>query len=162
MAPDNAGRRLRIRALASVGSDWETTGEFPLEPRWGRLRNWFLWQAEKEVLQRRLFPWLAVLFGLGILLFFSADGRPGAMVPFAAAAIFGAAGFLARRSFGLSLVLVAIAALCSGFTAAAWRTGTIGTIGLSRVVITPVSGFIEAIGNCPGSLLTRLTDHARL
>jgi competence protein ComEC len=149
MVPNNVSKRGRIRALASAGSNWATAMEFRLEPGWGRFRDWFMRQAEKEALQRRLFPWIAVIFGLGVLLFFSAEGTPGAAAPLAAATAAGAAAFLARRHFGTCLALVVLAALCSGFAAAAWRTGSVSTIMLPRIVITPVSGFIEAIEDRP-------------
>ena len=37
----------------------------------------------REIEQRRLFPWIAVCFGLGILLFFQADGTPALWAPLA-------------------------------------------------------------------------------
>src|SRR5690349_16821345 len=63
----------------------------------GDWRSWLRRCLDREVEHRRLFPWIAVAFGCGILLFFAADGEPGLWAPLLAAALSAAAAVLARR-----------------------------------------------------------------
>src|SRR5689334_13614877 len=51
-----------------------------------------------EAAQRRLFPWIAVCLGLGIVLFFQADGEPAPWVPLGGLAIFSVAAVRLRRN----------------------------------------------------------------
>jgi competence protein ComEC len=39
-------------------------------------RDWLTRNIALEIEQRRLFPWIAIFFGIGIVLFFQADGQP--------------------------------------------------------------------------------------
>ncbi|TXM90191.1 hypothetical protein FV223_19330, partial [Methylobacterium sp. WL116] len=51
------------------------------------MRGWVVGGLAIEAEQRRLFPWLAVAFGAGILAFFTAtDGMPSLWAPLVAAA----------------------------------------------------------------------------
>jgi competence protein ComEC len=82
MAKDNTENRSRIRAGAASAALPRATGSM-LPIRWpavglaagiGRVLS-------TEVERRRLFPWLPVAFGLGILLFFEAEGEPALWAP---------------------------------------------------------------------------------
>ncbi|HEX8416977.1 MAG TPA: competence protein ComEC, partial [Methylobacterium sp.] len=76
-------------------------------------RAWFVAGLIQESEQRRLFPWLAVAFGIGILVYFGAtDGEPAFAAPLLVAGGFAvAAPFLGARPVTLAIVL----ALCAAF-----------------------------------------------
>lgn len=110
--------------------------------------NWQGWLARslaREVDQRRLFPWIAVCFGCGILLFFTAEGRPSLWAPLLGTALCGGGAVLARRHLAGMAILIGLAALFAGFTAAVLRTRSVEAPAIASTTITPVSGFIEAI-----------------
>jgi competence protein ComEC len=94
-------------------------------------RRWLSGCAQQEVEQRRLFPWIAVAFGLGILLFFAADGRPSLWAPLAAGLGATAAALLARRGLRAFAVAIGFAAFFFGFAAGVLRM---------RAVDAPVLG----------------------
>src|SRR3954470_12967726 len=112
----------------------------------------------REVEHRRLFPWIAVAFGLGILLFFAADGRPALWAPLLGAGVSGVAAYLARaHPVGLGIA-IGLAALFGGFAAAVIRTRSVEAPILARTVISPLTGFIESVEERPSGarLLVRL------
>ncbi|MGO4705195.1 ComEC/Rec2 family competence protein [Microvirga sp. 2MCAF38] len=126
-------------------------------PDW---RGWIAANVAREVEQRRLFPWIAVCFGLGIVLFFQADGRPALWAPLVGLALSAALTVPLRRSvWGLALA-IGFAALSAGFAAAVIRTGQVAAPVLSRVMIVPVSGFIESVEQRPqgARLLLKVVD----
>ncbi|WP_262031370.1 ComEC/Rec2 family competence protein [Microvirga sp. Mcv34] len=108
---------------------------------WG----WLSRNLSMEVEQRRLFPWIAIFFGIGIVLFFQADGQPALWAPMGAFALFTAAAATFRRNLAAFSVMIALAALFAGFTAGVVRTRSVAAPALSRLVIAPVTGFIETI-----------------
>ncbi|WP_262296922.1 ComEC/Rec2 family competence protein [Microvirga sesbaniae] len=122
---------------------------YPVE--WRRLdgRGWLSRSIAHEMDQRRLFPWIPVFFGIGIVLFFQADGQPALWAPFGAAASCAAAAVALRRVQAVSIALIAIAALFAGFSAGAIRMRSVAAPALSRIVVTPVTGFIESIEERP-------------
>ncbi len=139
-----------------------------LPPSWGIRAEWQLldgraWLSKNtalEIEQRRLFPWIAVFFGIGIVLFFQADGQPALWAPVGACTICVAAA-IALRSNALALsIMIALAALFAGFSAGAIRARSVAAPALTRTVITPVTGFIEAIEDRGDGkrLLLRVTD----
>src|SRR5687768_7581874 len=73
--------------------------------------------VETEIRHRRLFPWLAVLFGIGILLFFAADGEPSLWAPLLAAFLCAGAAILVRARPLAFSVAVGLAAVFCGFAA---------------------------------------------
>ena len=86
-----------------------------------RIRTWAL----AEVAPGRLVPWLAVAFGFGIILYFTADREPD---PIAALALFAAASmtaFLARRRPVGFPVAIAFAAAAAGFAAGTVKRATV-------------------------------------
>ena len=99
----------------------------------------------REIEQRRLFPWIAVCFGIGILLFFQADGTPALWAPIGAFAISCIGAFVLRGRVWALSATIALAAIFAGFAAGAIRTGSVAAPVLNRVVIAPITGFIEAV-----------------
>jgi competence protein ComEC len=110
------------------------------------IRAWLTAGLAREAEQRRLFPWLAVAFGAGILAFFTlADGVPWLPAPLGAAALcLGLTPFLGARPVALALAL-ALAAGFLGFSAAGWRVAQVAAPVLARVTIAPLTGLIEAL-----------------
>ncbi|KAB1076055.1 ComEC/Rec2 family competence protein [Methylobacterium planeticum] len=99
-----------------------------------------------EAEQRRLFPWLAVAFGGGILVFFTVtDGMPNLWAPVAGAGIgLTLAAYLGAYPVNRAVLLV-LAAACLGFAAGTWRVAQMAGPILSRTSIAPLTGFIEAL-----------------
>ena len=118
------------------------------------LTAWLL----REVEQRRLFPWIAVAFGLGILLFFAAEGRPSLWAPVTGALLSIGAAILLRGkpvAFGAA---IGLAALFAGFAAGVVRVRAVDAPVLGRVTIAALSGFAEAVEERPdgGRVLIRV------
>ncbi|EIM29690.1 ComEC/Rec2-related protein [Microvirga lotononidis] len=122
-------------------------------------RAWLSRNMALEVEQRRLFPWIAIFFGIGIVLFFQADGQPALWAPVGAFGLFGAAAIASRRHLTVFSILIALAALLAGFSAGAIRARSVAAPALTRLVIAPVTGFIETVEDREGGkrLLLRLT-----
>jgi competence protein ComEC len=160
MAEDNRGesnRVARISARAVVLPQF-----WPARVEWGLAngRDWLAGNLSREVEQRRLFPWIAVFFGLGIVLFFQAGGQPALWAPLGALSLCCAAAFALRRSLVALAVLVGVAALFAGFSAGAIRARSVAAPVLNRVTIAPITGFIEAVEDREGGkrLLLRIAD----
>ncbi|MBM6595757.1 ComEC/Rec2 family competence protein [Microvirga pudoricolor] len=113
------------------------------------VRLWLGRCMRREIDQRRLFPWIAVFFGLGIVLFFQADGQPALWAPALGIAGGGAVAFGLRRSLTGLATGLALTALFAGFGAAAWRVRAVDAPILSRIVIAPISGFVETVDQRP-------------
>lgn len=105
----------------------------------------------REAEQRRLFPWLAVAFGAGILVFFTAtDGTPALAAPLIAAALcLALTPFLRARPVWLAVVL-GLAAAFLGFAAGVWRVASVAGPVLARTTIAPLSGRVEALDEREG------------
>lgn len=98
-----------------------------------------------EVERRRLFLWLPVLMGIGILFYFAADREPVLWAPAAGFVLAAALAILLRARRALLLACVAAAAIFAGFGAATWRTAAIAAPMLDRVRIGQLSGFVETV-----------------
>src|SRR4051812_6690964 len=129
-----------------------TAQALTLPARWQPLAlgaiDWRGWAARNlalEIDQRRLFPWIAVAFGMGIVLFFQAEGRPALWAPLLGAGLCGCGAVLARRNLRSMAVLIAMTAVFAGFAAAVLRARSVEAPVLTRMTITPISGFIESI-----------------
>ncbi|MRI52538.1 ComEC family competence protein [Methylobacterium sp. DB1607] len=105
----------------------------------------------REAEQRRLFPWLAVAFGAGILVFFTAaDGEATLAAPLIAAALcLVVTPTLRARPIALALML-ALAALFLGYAAAVWRVASVSGPVLTRLTIGPLSGLVEGLDEREG------------
>lgn len=123
-------------------------------------RHWLSRSLATEIEQRRLFPWIAVFFGLGILLFFQAEGRPALWASACALAICVSGAVPARGKPFILAVMVALSALFAGFTAGSIRARSVAAPVLAKVTIAPVAGFIEMIEDREEGkrVLVRVTD----
>jgi competence protein ComEC len=98
-----------------------------------------------EIERRRLFLWLPVLMGVGILLYFSADREPSLWAPLTGLTLAGGFALLLRERRVAPVICLGIAATFAGFSAAAWRTATIAAPMLERPRVGQLSGFVESI-----------------
>lgn len=100
----------------------------------------------REAERRRLFLWLPVLIGCGILLYFVADREPALWAPSSGFAVScGAALLLRRHRRRAFMACIGLAAVFAGFAAATWRTATVAAPMLDRPRIGQVTGFVEAV-----------------
>src|SRR6187200_34923 len=137
-----AERRTAARSAAVALAGAFRPGAMIRRGDWG---GWLRACLAQEIEQRRLFPWLAVSFGLGVLLYFAAEGRPALWAPLAAAAIAAGLAVLARgRPIGFTVALGFTALFC-GFTAGVWRERRVEAPVLGRVTVGPISGFVEIV-----------------
>ncbi|GGG24301.1 ComEC/Rec2 family competence protein [Chelatococcus composti] len=103
---------------------------------------------DEEATHRRLFPWAAVSFGVGVLLYFAADREPMIWAPVAGLAI--AAGLAALvRGYAAFVTAVAAAFLFAGFLAGAVRTARVEAPVLAQAMIAPLTGFVESVEERP-------------
>ncbi|HEV2564514.1 MAG TPA: ComEC/Rec2 family competence protein [Microvirga sp.] len=123
-------------------------------------REWLSKAMAQEAEQRRLFPWIAVFFGIGIILFFQADAEPALWAPVAALALCVAAAIALRQNQAVFCLMIALAALFAGFSAGVIRTRSVAAPALTRIIITPITGVIEAVEDREEGkrLLLRVTD----
>ncbi|MEH3120260.1 MAG: ComEC/Rec2 family competence protein [Methylorubrum populi] len=105
----------------------------------------------REAERRRLFPWLTVAFGAGILVFFTAtDGEPALAAPLVAAALsLAVTPFLRTRPVALALAL-GLTAVFLGFAAGVWRVASVAGPVLERVTIAPLVGLVEGLDEREG------------
>ncbi|GGC69519.1 ComEC/Rec2 family competence protein [Chelatococcus reniformis] len=104
---------------------------------------WRLFALEQE--RRRPFVWLPVAFGIGILLYFAADREPALWAPLLATGL-AVAGVAAvrRRPLG-RLLMIGVAFVFAGFSAACMRTALVAAPVLTRVTAGKLTGFVVAV-----------------
>ncbi|WP_312895206.1 ComEC/Rec2 family competence protein [Microvirga sp.] len=108
-------------------------------------RGWLFRAITHEIEQRRLFPWIPVCFGIGILLFFQADGAPALWAPLGACALCCAAAIALRRNMTAFIAMLALSAIFAGFSAGVIRSRSVAAPALTRLTITTIAGFVEAL-----------------
>lgn len=101
--------------------------------------------AETEAERRRLFLWLPVMMGIGILLYFVADREPALWAPLAGFTLCLALACAVRRRPLALRICLAIAAIFAGFASATWRTAMVTAPILDRMRVGQVSGFVESV-----------------
>ena len=105
-----------------------------------QLRQW----AAAEVAAGRLLPWLAVAYGFGIVIYFTAEREPAWQAAVALAAACVICTVLLRRHLAALVVTLFVAAIACGFAAAtiktAWIAHPILRFNASGVT---VAGFVE-------------------
>ncbi|MGY6647064.1 MAG: ComEC/Rec2 family competence protein [Salinarimonas sp.] len=99
----------------------------------------------EEVSRRRLFPWCAVAFGLGIILFFAAEGRPHAAAPLAGLALCAFIAFLGRHDHRLLRITIAVAMVLAGFTATMLRFERVDAPIIDAIRIAQLTGSVISI-----------------
>jgi competence protein ComEC len=144
--PDERRSRVRAGVLALPARLRRAAGfaqplSVSLRDRGGRLRR----AIETEIARRRLFNWLPVCMGVGVLLYFLADREPGLASPLVGLGLCTLAAVLTRRRRAVMVVSIAVAAVFAGFAAAAWRTAGIAAPALARNHVGKLTGFVEAL-----------------
>lgn len=115
-------------------------------PQWSTLTEWLLTEFDREVAQRQLFPWLAVAFGAGVLIAFTAtQGRPSLAAPLVVAGLTAFAAVVARSSPGLRIVALAICAVALGFAAAVYRVDSVTGPILGRTMVAPLTATVQTL-----------------
>lgn len=107
----------------------------------GRLLGTLSLEAER----RRLFLWLPVMMGAGILLYFAADREPALWAPLTGLALACGAAFALRQRRLALVICLGSGAAFAGFAAATWRTATVAAPMLDRPRIGQVTGFVESV-----------------
>ncbi len=121
---------------------WGTAG-IGLTLTTGRER--LLQALSREAERRRLFLWLPVLMGSGILLYFAADREPSLWAPVSGFVLAVGTAFALRQRQRAALLAIGLSAIFAGFTAAAWRTATVAAPMLDRPRIGQLTGFVESV-----------------
>ncbi len=137
----NGGRALRVTRPA-LFADRVPTPSHLLALAAGEFRL----GLDREGEQRRLFPWLAVAFGIGILVYFTGtDGTPTLAAPLVAAGFcLGLTPLLQARPAWLALVL-GLGTAFLGFAACVWRVNSVAGPILTRTIIAPLVGVVEGL-----------------
>src|SRR5262245_29715610 len=128
----DAGARLRRRFLLP----W--FGDVPRAAV--HIRHW----ATEACGPGRLMPWLPVLFGLGIVGYFTAAQEPNVVMALAVALGFGAVAVLMRWSPIVFPVALALSTMTAGFTTASLKSFIISHPVLHHVASNvDIAGFVE-------------------
>ncbi len=144
-----AGPRPRAGAAALPGAD-TATGVW----RRARLRAGLTLEDLRRALGRAIaresdrrswFHWTPVAFALGIGAYFLADREPLWWGPPAALVLFAGLALLARRSPLPFAALTVLALASAGLWAASLRTASVAAPVLPRIMIGPLSGFVESV-----------------
>lgn len=109
------------------------------------LAGWFRNCLAEEVAQRRLFPWCAVAFGLGILLCFAAEGRPHPAAPAFGLLLCAVMAWLGQHDMRILRAMIGIAMVLAGFSAALLRFERVAAPIIEEVMITNLRGTIASI-----------------
>lgn len=141
-----ARARARARALAAElgGVRRRASALFPdaaaQADRFGEALNKLL---ALEVAPGRLTPWLPVGFGIGIILYFTADHEPTLWAACGAAAIGIVFSFAARRRAIALMIALTLASIASGFAVATLKTAWVNHPILHFSATADVKGFVE-------------------
>ncbi|WP_018262662.1 ComEC/Rec2 family competence protein [Methylobacterium sp. WSM2598] len=140
MARGEAGTGLAVRSAAALAAVAR-----PGDLARG-IGTWTARRLAEEAAQRRLFPWLAVAFGAGILLVFAgADGPPAPAAPLVVAGLSAAAAIGLRARPASRAGALGLCAFLCGFSAAAYRIGDVAAPVLARTLVAPLAGFVEGL-----------------
>ena len=101
--------------------------------------------ALSEIETRRLFLWVPVAAGAGVVLYFVADREPALWLTGSLAGAAALSAWFARRHFAVFALCVAIAALFAGLFSAGWRTARVAAPVLDRIRIATLTGYIEQV-----------------
>jgi competence protein ComEC len=109
---------------------------------------------------RRLFHWLPVCMGIGIILFFVADGVPS---PWPAASItlmLLSLAWRVRQRLVMPVLITGVAFVFLGFAAMAYRTQSVASPVLDRTAFASFTAFVEMVDAGPhgGRMMLRLTS----
>ena len=142
ISPEPRGARAAALPWRQPTRMWSAAGIGLTLSTW---RERLLQALSREAQRRRLFLWLPVLMGAGILLYFAADREPSLWAPVAGFVLSVGAAFALHQRRRMALLGIGLAAIFAGFTAAAWRTTTVAAPMLDRPRIGQLTGFVESV-----------------
>jgi len=121
------------------------------------LRGCFREEAE----QRRLFLWLPVFYGAGIILYHGAEREPSLWAPAAGLALAALAWWRLRRAGAIAgaRAAIAIGFLFAGFLAACLHTARVEGPVIKRVTIAKTTAFVVSIDQRPNGARLVLAPH---
>jgi competence protein ComEC len=137
-----APARARVGTWPAGGVQWGWNGIWPqlgfAVP--ARVRIW----AAAEIGAGRLFPWFAIAFGTGIVLYFAADHEPAWWAALPAAGLAAAAAIWLRRRPVVFVLTLGLFAITLGFAVATLKTALIEhpVLRFPAYGVT-VAGFVE-------------------
>jgi competence protein ComEC len=102
-----------------------------------------------EVDARRLFLWIPVGMGVGILLFAVAEGVPSPWPPLVTALLLFAVAFRARARLAPQVACAALGCVALGFGCMALRTEQVAAPVLDQTVFARLSGFVDTVDAGP-------------
>ncbi len=111
--------------------------------RLARLFSAFSEAFETEIALRRMFLWLPVAAGAGVVAYMSADREPALWMLVPLAATLGCLAFLTRGWRIGFMLLCGLCAFFAGELSAAWRSARVAAPVIDKVTIGVVDGFIE-------------------
>ena len=117
--------------------------------RWARLVPWTLPRAllasafETEVEERRIFLWVPVLSGAGVVLYFNAAQEPSLWAMLVLSLVLGAAAHAARKKRAVFFAFAGLCAVALGFLSGQLRTWRVMTPMVERIRIVELTGYIE-------------------
>ena len=119
------------------GAVWPRGGEFAFA---AQLREW----AAQELAAGRLLPWLAVAYGFGIVIYFTADHEPVWQVAAITACVCAICTVLLRRHLTAFVTALFVTAIAAGFAGATIKTASIAhpILRFTASGVT-VAGFVE-------------------
>jgi competence protein ComEC len=109
------------------------------------LLGWLRACLAEEVTRRRLFPWCAVAFGLGIILFFAAQGRPHAAAPVTGLALCAIFAWLGRHDHRILRITIACAMVLAGFGATWLRFERVDAPIIDQIRIAQLTGHVISV-----------------
>ena len=110
---------------------------------WLRLSRAIKAAIEIEAAERRLFLWLPVAAGAGVVLYFGADREPSLWYAALLTALASGLAVLLRRWRAPYAAALALAALAAGFLSATLRSHMLAAPVLDRVRVLKLTGTIE-------------------
>lgn len=97
----------------------------------------------QEIAERRIFLWLPVAAGTGVVCYLFADREPSLWYAGLGCVLFaGIAYVLRQRPLGFALS-IGMSALCLGFVSAGWRTARVAAPVIAHLKIAQVEGYVE-------------------
>ncbi len=126
-----------MRPAWGVWPAWPSRPQFALGTK---LRHW----AAEEIAADRLLPWLAVAYGVGIVVYFTAEREPSVWAGTVVSAGSAIAAVLLRRYLMAFVIALFAFAVAAGFAVATWKTASIAhpILRYSASGVT-VAGFVE-------------------
>lgn len=143
MADWHSGRERRFGAAAgALGGWWPASGSAAAGASLGAA---LVAAAVSEIEARRLFLWVPVAAGAGVVLYFAADREPALWLTAFLATGFAGLAVLARRRLVVFGLCVALSAVFAGMLSAGLRSARVAAPVIDRIRIATLSGFVEQV-----------------